>query len=104
MKSCERLTDDGGRKFSPQFTAGGREVVYTLFDGVTLMRLMRLKLSGGAPEPLHKGLTRSEIEPAVSADGRYLACVQLVGVLSLGLRVRDLRENTSVEIAPEPGF
>ena len=74
MRSSEqpvRLTDDGGYKFSPQFTAGGREVVYTLFDGATLMRLMRLRLAGGAAEPLHKGVSCSGVG-AGGVGGRAL--------------------------------
>jgi Tol biopolymer transport system component len=108
MNSAEarpvRLTDDGGYKFSPCFSAAGREVIYTLWDGMTLMHLMRLRLPEGTVEPLHKDTPLSELEPSVSADGRYLACVALRGVLSLGLRIRDRKQNTTVEVAPEPGF
>src|SRR5262245_19893960 len=100
----DRLTNDGGRKYSPVFTAAGREVVYTLFDGVTLMRLMRLRVAEGAAEPLHKDVALSELEPSVSADGRYLACVHLRGVLSLGLRIRDRKLGTTAEVPPGPGF
>jgi TolB protein len=103
MNSSERLTDDGGHKFSPQFT-GGEEILYTLFDGVTLMRLMRLRVARGVSEPLHKEASRSELDPTMSADGRYLAFVQLRGTLSLGLQVLDLKRNTSAEVPPESGF
>ena len=40
----------------------------------------------------------------MSSDGRDLACVNLRGVLSLGLHIRDLKEDTAAEIPPEPGF
>src|SRR5262249_25603618 len=76
----------------------------TLFDGMTLMRLMRLRVAVGVTEPLHKDVTLSELEPAVSADGRYLACVHLRGVLSLGLRIRDRKLGTTAEVPPGPGF
>lgn len=103
MNSSERLTNDGGQKYSPQFNRAD-EILYTLFDGTTLMRLMRLRLRQGVSEPLHQEASRSELDPAMSADGRYLAFVQLRGALSLGLQIRDLRRNTSTEVPPEPGF
>jgi TolB protein len=104
MNSSEKLTGDGGRKFSPQFTAGGSEIVYTLFDGATLMRLMRLRMTNHRAEPLRREASSSELDPAVSADGRYLAFVQLRGALSLGLQIHDLKQNTSAGVPPEPGF
>jgi TolB protein len=103
MNSSNRLTDDGGMKFFPQFI-GGDEIIYTLFDGTTLMRSIRLCIGTRVYEPLRKDANRSELDTVMSADGRYLAFIKLRGGLSLGLQILDLKENTAVEIPPEPGF
>ena len=99
-----RLTKDGTRKFSPLFIDGGDTVVYTLFANPTLMRLMRLRVSDGTSEPVNKQAGSSEFEPAISADGRVMAFVQLRGVLSLALEIRDLETNRRTEVPPADGF
>jgi WD40 repeat protein len=103
MNSFDRLTNDGGQKFSPQFT-NQDEIIYTLFDGATLMRSMRLRMRPRNAEPIHKEESRSELDTVMSTDGRYLACVKLRGALSLGLQILNVKENTVVEVRPEPGF
>lgn len=103
MNSSDRLTDDGGMKFSPQ-CIGGDEIIYTLFDGAALMRSIRLRIGHRVYEPLRKEASRSELDTVMSSDGRYLAFIKLRGALSLGLQILDLKENTAVEIPPEPGF
>jgi TolB protein len=103
MNSFDRLTDDGGMKFSPQFTSRD-EIIYTLFDGATLMRSMRLRLGQRISEPFRKEESRSELDTVMSEDGRYLAFIKSRGALSLGLKILDLKENTAAEVPPEAGF
>jgi TolB protein len=99
-----RLTLDGGLKFSPQVTTRGEEVIYTLMATPKLFRLMRLKLGDRSVEPWHRDAPKSELDPAVSVDGRYLAFVQLRGVLSLALVIRDLQAGSDGGVPPASGF
>ncbi len=100
-----RLTTDGRMKRDPVFlNPQGTELLYVLLDRPNRLRLMKLSLGSGLSAPLHPDETRSEFEPAVSADGRYLAFVQNRGNLSLALVVQDLIENKTTELPPGGGF
>ncbi len=100
-----RLTADGQLKRDPVFlNPQGTELLYVLLDKPNRLRLMKLSLGGGQSTPLHPDETRSEFEPAVSADGRYLAYVQNRGNLSLALVVQDLIDNKTAELPPGGGF
>lgn len=100
-----RLTTDGRMKRDPVFlNPQGTELLYVLLDRPNRLRLMKLSLGSGASAPLHPDETRSEFEPAVSADGRYLAYVQNRGNLSLALVVQDLVDNKTTELPPGGGF
>lgn len=99
-----RLTHDGTPKFSPQVIGRGEEIVYTLMATPKLFRLMRLKLADQSVEPLHQEASKSELDPARSLDGRYLAFVQLRGILSLALVIRDLQAGTDGVVPPASGF
>ena len=100
-----RLTTDGRMKRDPVFlNPQGTELLYVLLDRPNRLRLMKLTLSSGLSAPLHPDETRSEFEPAVSADGRYLAFVQNRGNLSLALVVQDLVDNKTTELPPGGGF
>ena len=63
-----------------------------------------IKLADHKIEQLHLDETRSEFEPAVSRDGRYLAFVQNRGNLSLAMVIKDLMTGTQVDIPPGGGF
>jgi len=100
-----RLTTDGHVKRDPVFlNPQGTELLYVLLDKPNRLRLMKLSLGSGQSTPLHPDETRSEFEPAVSADGRYLAFVQNRGNLSLAMVVQDLIENKTTELPPGGGF
>jgi len=100
-----RLTKDGHPKRDPVFlNASGTELLYVHLDKPNQLRLMKLSLPDQKSVPLHPQETRSEFEPAVSADGRYLAFVQNRGNLSLALVIQDLMENQSSEVPPGGGF
>lgn len=101
----QRLTTDGRVKRDPVFlNPQGTELLYVLHDKPNRLRLMKLTLKDGQSAPLHPDETRSEFEPAVSSDGRYLAYVQNRGNLSLAMVVHDLIENKITELPPGGGF
>ncbi len=100
-----RLTTDGRLKRDPVFLKpDGSELIYVLLEKPTQFRLMKLTLATREVVPVHPDETRSELEPTVSRDGRYLAFVQNRGNLSLALVVKDLVENKMAEQAPGGGF
>lgn len=101
----QRLTTDGRVKRDPVIlNPQGTELLYVLHDKPNRLRLMKLTLKDGQSVPLHPDETRSEFEPAVSSDGRYLAYVQNRGNLSLAMVVHDLVENKITELPPGGGF
>ena len=100
-----RLTTDGRVKRDPVFlNPQGTELLYALLEKPNQLRLMKLSLVNRTSTPLHPTETRSEFEPTVSADGRYLAFVQNRGNLSLALVIQDLVENQTSEVPPGGGF
>lgn len=100
-----RLTTDGRVKRDPVFLKpDGSELLFSVLDQPKQLRLMKLTLASGKVEPLHSEETRSEFEPAVSRDGRYLAFVQNRGNLSLALVIKDLTTGTQAEVPPGGGF
>lgn len=100
-----RLTADGHRKRDPMFVdRNGSELLYVVLEKPAQLRLMKLVLSDRSSTPLHPTETRSEFEPAVSADGRYLAFVQNRGNLTLALVIQDQLENVTSEVPPGGGF
>ncbi len=100
-----RLTTDGQLKRDPVFLKpDGSELLFTQLDRPNRLRLMKLTLADGSVTPLHPDETRSEFEPTVSADGRFLAYVQNRGNLSLALVIHDLKENKQSELPPGGGF
>ena len=99
------LTRDGHVKRDPVFLdASGTELLYVVLEKPTQLRLMKLLLSDRSSTAFHPNEVRSEFEPAVSADGRYLAFVQSRGNLSLGLVIHDRIENLTFEVPPGGGF
>ena len=100
-----RLTSDGHVKRDPVFlNAQGTELLYTLLEKPAQLRLMKLSLVNQSTTPLHPTETRSEFEPALSANGRYLTYVQNRGNLSLALVIEDTIENRTSEVPPGGGF
>lgn len=100
-----RLTTDGRVKRDPVFlNRQGTELLYVVLERPTQLRLMKLNFADGSSSPLHPNETRSEFEPDVSRDGRFIAFVQNRGNLSLALVIRDLTENKQWEVPPGGGF
>jgi TolB protein len=100
-----RLTTDGRVKRDPVFLRpDGSELLFAVLDQPKQLRLMRLTLASSKVESLHPDETRSEFEPAVSRDGRYLAFVQNRGNLSLALVIKDLMTGMQADVPPGGGF
>ena len=100
-----RLTTDGRVKRDPVFLGpAGKSLVYTLLEKPTQLRLMKLALPDGVPEPLHPSETRSEFEPAASLNGRFVSFVQNRGNLSLALVIEDFQGGPSADVPPGGGF
>ncbi len=101
----QQLTTDGRLKRDPVISKpDGSELIYVLLEKPNQLRLMKLSLKDGSVSTVHPDETRSEFEPAVSRDGRFLAFVQNRGNLSLALVIQDLVENKQTEIPPGGGF
>lgn len=100
-----RLTQDGRPKRDPIFTnAAGTELIYSVLEKPNQLRLMKLTLSTGESVALHPMENRSEFEPAVSSDGRFIVYVQNRGNLTLALVIHDILDHQSWEVPPGGGF
>src|SRR4051794_30950847 len=95
-----RLTTDGRTKADPVFVRGGAEVVFSVLESPTQLRLMRLKLADGTVAPLHPAATTAEFEAAFTPDGRFYAYVQSRGNLNLKLVIRDTKLNREAVFDP----
>jgi tol-pal system beta propeller repeat protein TolB len=82
----------------------GSELIFAVLERPKQLRLLKLTLASGKMESLHPDETRSEFEPAVSRDGRFLAFVQNRGNLSLAMVIKDLMTGTQVDVPPGGGF
>ena len=99
----QRLTRDGKLKRDPQYVAGGKQIVYVEQSNPTLMQIVRWDPKTKKATPLHKA-SKSEFEPSVSRDGRYVAFVQSRGNLSLALVIRDREQKKDAQVKPAGGF
>ena len=101
----QRLTQDGRVKRDPVFLGvSGESILFSVLEKPTQLRLMKLAMTDGSAMPLHPSETRSEFEPAVSTDGRFVSFVQNRGNLSLALVIEDLQGTQSAEVPPGGGF
>lgn len=101
----ERLTHDGRVKRNPVFLGSDQgELLYAVLERPAQLRLMKLNLQTKQSSPIHPDERRSEFDPDVSTDGRWLSFVQSRGNLSLALVVKDLKENRQFEVGPAGGF
>ncbi len=97
------LTVDNRYKRDPVFVDAG-QLLFVVQVRPEQLQLVRLDLKTGRQEPVHKDETRSELEPAVSAGGRYLAFLQSRTAASVGMVIEDTREMVLAEIPPAAGF
>ena len=79
-------------------------VVYVVLERPEQLRMMRMNLADRSQVPLHRDETRSELEPAFSADGRYYVHLQSRSAASVGMMIHDTKDDTHAEIPPASGF
>jgi Tol biopolymer transport system component len=103
MPDPVRLTTDGTLKQDPVFLKGG-EIVYTLLETPTQMRLMRLKPGDKVPAKLHPEATTNEFEVTFTADGGFYAFVQSRGNLNMKLVIRETATSKDAVFDPGGGF
>jgi TolB protein len=96
-----RLTHDGKLKAGPVVTPDGESIVYAELEKPELFRLKRLRLRDGKVEPLLKNPTKSEMDPALSADGKLYAFVRAQSAGTLSLVIRNVATGAEAEIMPE---
>lgn len=99
-----RLTQDGRLKLTSAFTGKGDELVFATLETPVLFRLMRLNLADRTVEAFHKDASKSEFEPAFSADGRFCAFAQNFGVLTVQIVIRDRQMQKDAIVPPGTGF
>lgn len=106
MNSFEpiRLTTDGTFKSDPVFLKDGAEIVYTLLESPTQMRLMKLKLADRSISKLHPEATTNEFEATFRADGSHYAFVQSRGNLNMKMVIRDAATGKDSVFDPGGGF
>jgi Tol biopolymer transport system component len=97
------LTDDHRFKRDPVFL-DARTLVYVVQARPEQLQLVKRNLVDGTEQPIHKDETRSELEPAFSRDGRFVAYLQSRSAASVGMVIDDTREDVQAEIPPASGF
>jgi Tol biopolymer transport system component len=95
-----RLTHDGRLKRDPRFIHGGDQIVYSVVESPTIMRLVRLDVASGKIAPLYPQAATSQFESSFSSDERYHAFVEFRGVTNVKLVIRDSRDNRDAVFDP----
>ncbi len=95
-----RLTHDGRLKRDPRFVHGGEQIVYSVVESPTLMRLVRLDLASGKITPVYPQASTSQFESTFSPDDHFHAFVEFRGVTNVKLVIRDTREGRDVLFDP----
>ena len=104
LEAADRqLTDDHRYKRDPVFL-DANTLIYVVQARPEQLQLVQRDLKSGKQRPVHKDETRSELEPAVSPDGRFLAFLQSRSAASVGMVIEDLRQKKTAEIPPASGF
>src|SRR5262245_4617674 len=71
-----RLTFDGRLKQDPVFTKNGEQLYYVEQASAVQLRIVRRNMADGQTVAVHENETKSEYEPSMSPDGRWLAFIQ----------------------------
>ena len=98
-----QLTNDHRYKRDPVFL-DANTLIYVVQARPEQLQLVRRDLKSGKQRPVHKDETRSELEPAVSPDGRFLAFLQSRSAASVGMVIEDTKLQKTAEIPPASGF
>ncbi len=95
-----RLTHDGRLKRDPRFVDDATHVVYSVVEGPTIVRQMKLNLATGQAVPLYPDAPTSQFESTFSPDGRYHAFVEFRAVTNVKLVIRDTQEGRDALFDP----
>lgn len=95
-----RLTSDGRLKRDGRFVRGGTQIVYSVVESPTIVRLVRLDPANGKTESLYPEAATSQFESSFSPDERYHAFVEFRGVTNVKLVIRDTREHRDALFDP----
>lgn len=100
----EIVSRDGRFKRDLVVLASGEELLCTVQESPSLLKLMKVHLADDTWTPLHPDATRSEFEPAIAKDGSLAVYVQNRGNLALALVFESLTNKEQFEIPPAGGF
>ncbi|OYW14988.1 MAG: hypothetical protein B7Z55_15350, partial [Planctomycetales bacterium 12-60-4] len=100
----EIVSQDGRLKRDLVVLPGGDELLCTVQESPSLLKLMKVRLADDVWTPLHPDETRSEFEPAISRDGALAVYVQNRGNLALAVVFESLTMKEQFEIPPAGGF
>ena len=99
-----RLTTDGRSKRDLIFAPDGDALLFARQETAELISLWKLPLAGGPATRWHPAASTTELEPALSRDGRFAAWVQSRGNLSLKLIIEHLPDARQATFDPGGGF
>ncbi|MFM8583202.1 MAG: TolB family protein [Planctomycetaceae bacterium] len=102
--TLHRLTTDGRSKRDLVFAPAGDALLFARQETPELISLWRLPLSGGPATRWHPAAATTELEPALSRDGRFAAWVQSRGNLALKLVIEHLPDARQAIFDPGGGF
>jgi len=102
--SPRRLTSDGKLKMDPVFIKHGDEIVYSTQDKVNQIDLMRLTLADRKVEPVHPGVSTSELCMTFSRDEKTRAFILNNANLHVLLVIERPADAYRVEYNPGGGF
>jgi Tol biopolymer transport system component len=95
-----RLTHDGRLKRAPRFVDGGTQIVYSVVEGPTIVRQVKLNIASGEIAAMYPDASTSQFESTFSPDGRYHAFVEFRAVTNVKLVIRDTRAGSDVVFDP----
>ena len=95
-----RLTSDGRLKRDGRFVRGGSQIIYSVVESPTIVRIVRLDPSTGKTQSLYPEAATSQFESSFSPDERYHAFVEFRGVTNVKLVIRDTREHRDALFDP----
>ncbi|HZW29823.1 MAG TPA: hypothetical protein VFF52_03895, partial [Isosphaeraceae bacterium] len=95
-----RLTRDGTRKLAPTFVDGGAALVYAAHERPNLVALVQLDRQSCSCHRVLPKVVNHQFDPAVTADGRYLAYSRTTTSPQSELVIRDLHEQRDVTFRP----
>ena len=95
-----RMTGDGARKMAPTYVNGGDTLVFAMHERPNLVALVQVSCRDGTRERILPKVVNHQLDPAFSADGRYLAYSRAGLSPQSELVIRDRHEQRDVTFRP----